>query len=907
MTSTHRLRRPLGAALALSLAVGPLLLPAPAWAAGGSGSTGGASDQPPDRSERPGASAPRLQRPVHRAPSVNLVDVDAAVGSTVDHGETAIAVNPANPLQIAITRFADVPAQTSTREWNSNARLFFSSDGGTTWADEATIPVPPGVSNTNGGPCDQTIDYGRNGTLYGTFLTCGLSNDAQVVSGSTTDPTNAASWQWNNPTPTTTQLTSNTHPNTDQPWLIVNRDPTTASQDNVYVGFQDFNSAGTTADPHDRVTVSRNANNATPVDFPAANDRGVGSGPLNDGINGGLRLAGNRSNGAVYALYQQGGSNAVSQPQPVTIRINRSTDGGVHWDLGNTPGTDSDGITVASVSSDQGNQGFKFGGVNALIGGVHHAAVDPTGGDVFVAYGVDVSGTNQIRLRRLTDNGANSLNVGAEVNVSTSTNAALPSVAVLDDGTVGVLYLTSDGNNANGFPTFTAHLARSTDHGATFDDTALQSYTTQAGDTNAFQRLFGDYQQLKAVGNTFYGAFMGNLNGTGSTTAQPTDTIFFSLQKATTQATLSSSANPSVYGQPVAFTAKVVPTPDGGTVTFKVDGTQLGGPVAVDTTTGQAVSGSIASLSVGDHSVDAVYSGDSNHLGATAMTLTQTVKQAAVTTTPTSSASGPAAFGQPVTFTDTVCPAAPSTDPALPPSGTVTFKDGATVLGTGTLAPGGGAHCAQAQVTFANLLPGSHTLTAQYSGDADFLAGGPETFTQVVACARTVTGTVDGGVVASGPSTCIVDADVHGTVFGTPGGALFIGHSTVHGSVMSSHGTQFGMCGSSATGSLTVDHASGFVVIGDPGDDGCPGNHVNGSVHLANNHAGAELIANHIGGTATVDGTTGTGPFPEDTRAEIEANTITGSLRCLGNTPPPTNDGHPNTVHGSRGGQCANL
>ncbi|WP_158844577.1 hypothetical protein [Streptomyces sp. NRRL WC-3742] len=82
---------------------------------------------------------------------------------------------------------------------------------------------------------------------------------------------------------------------------------------------------------------------------------------------------------------------------------------------------------------------------------------------------------------------------------------------------------------------------------------------------------------------------------------------------------------------------------------------------------------------------------------------------------------------------------------------------------------------------------------------------------------------------------------------------------------------------------------------GPPGD-GCPGN-----------RSGAELVANRIGGSVEVNGTTGTGPFPEDDRAEIERNTIRGSLHCTGNTPPPTNGGNPNTVHGTRAGQCANL
>ncbi len=601
----------------------------------------------------------------------------------------------------------------------------------------------------------------------------------------------------------------------------------------------------------------------------------------------------------MYALYQQGGG--ATQPENVTLMLNRSTDNGANWTLGGS----TNGIAVTTDNTRQGNSGYKFGGVNSLQGGIDHVAVDPSNGDVFVAYGADVSGNNQIRIRRLTDNGMGGMNVGGAVNVSTSTNAALPSVAVLGDGTVGVLYLTNDGNNASGFPEVSAHLARSTDHGATFSDSALQSYTTAVGNASQpTQRLFGDYQQLKAVGNTFYGAFIGNLNGLSQTTAQPTDTIFFSVPQFT-RSTLSSPSNPSLYGQPVHFTATVVPVPDGGSVTFSVDGTQLGSPVPVDTTTGRATSADIASLSTGPHNVDATYNGDPNFQGDTAMTLVQNVEKAPVDTTLTPSAN-PSPFGHAVTFTDTVCPAFPSTDPSSPPTGTITFRDGTTLLGTGTLTPGGGTHCGQTQVSFANLLPGTHTITAQYSGDGNYLTGNLESITQTVACTRTITGTT-GELFTSGDSTCIVNATVHGTVHDASDGALFITGSTIHGAVLSSNATLFGMCGTTVTGTTSVQGASGFVLVGDPGDDGCTGNRINGSLLLSNNHSGLEVIANQIGGSVHVQGTTGTGPFPEDTRAEIESNTIGGSLACSGNTPPPTNDGHPNTVTGPRLGQCANL
>ncbi|MFE2729009.1 Ig-like domain-containing protein [Kitasatospora sp. NPDC059327] len=189
------------------------------------------------------------------------------------------------------------------------------------------------------------------------------------------------------------------------------------------------------------------------------------------------------------------------------------------------------------------------------------------------------------------------------------------------------------------------------------------------------------------------------------------------------------------------------------------------------------------------------------------MTLVQTVNQASVTTTLASSAN-PAAFGQPVTFTDTVCPAPPSTNPTLPPSGTVTFRDGSTLLGTGTLAPGGGAHCAQATLTWSNLAPGTHTITASYGGDGNYLAGPLESLTQTVTCTRTVTGTV-GTVLATTGSTCVLNATVNGPVLVQPGAALFVSDSTVATGIDSRGATQFGVCGSRITGAVNVAETTG--------------------------------------------------------------------------------------------------
>jgi hypothetical protein len=88
---------------------------------------------------------------------------------------------------------------------------------------------------------------------------------------------------------------------------------------------------------------------------------------------------------------------------------------------------------------------------------------------------------------------------------------------------------------------------------------------------------------------------------------------------------VSSSENPSTYGDTVSFAAAVSPSSATGTVQFKIDGNDFGAPAPV--VNGTAASGSTSSLSAGAHTVTAVYGGDTNYTTSTGA-LTQTVNKA---------------------------------------------------------------------------------------------------------------------------------------------------------------------------------------------------------------------------------------------------------------------------------------
>jgi autotransporter-associated beta strand protein len=199
------------------------------------------------------------------------------------------------------------------------------------------------------------------------------------------------------------------------------------------------------------------------------------------------------------------------------------------------------------------------------------------------------------------------------------------------------------------------------------------------------------------------------------------------LAAALVGTTTSLALNPttSVFGQPVTFTATVTSAGAGtptGTVTFLEGTTTLG--TATLNSSGVATFTPTTPLSVGSHPITASYGGDTNFGGSTSTAVTETVAKAATTTSlalnPTTSV-----FGQPVTLTATVNVTAPG---AGTPTGTVTFAEGTNVLGVGTLNSTG-----TATFTTAALSQGTHTITAVYSGDTNFLgATSTQPVTQVV-------------------------------------------------------------------------------------------------------------------------------------------------------------------------------
>jgi hypothetical protein len=447
----------------------------------------------------PGAE--RIGRLFIRDVVVSNSDPNLTNTDTFNDGETSIAINSRNRREIVITAFSG--------SWGATAPIWQSTDGGTTWTKQFTVPVPPGVPSAIGCPCDQTVDFALKMRLSGVFLT-----NTNIYSGTTDDPGSAANWLWF-VVGGVTQTTNLTGTSPDQPWLLVNRDPTFRSRDNIYVAYDDFNGA-----PDMRVAVSLGSASIMPPTFQRDQLSGFSTGFINPGH----RLATDERRGFVYSLFQRRIAPGSGGSQNIDYMLNRSTDGGVTWGLNGVP----TGIVVANADSTQPTP--KFGTVNALLGGVLHGAVDPNSGDLYYVYGNrdPSTGSNRLAIRRII----NGRVVGPEHFVTAQVGlvqAAIPSVAVAQNGAVGVFFYTFDGFSSAGFPIFSAHLSLSNDRGITFSDRVLETFLSVGQDNgNSRQRVLGDYMQMKAVGNTFYGAFTGNGVPFGRPFAN-NDPIFFKV------------------------------------------------------------------------------------------------------------------------------------------------------------------------------------------------------------------------------------------------------------------------------------------------------------------------------------------------------------------------------------------
>ncbi|HEV2349701.1 MAG TPA: Ig-like domain repeat protein, partial [Terriglobia bacterium] len=447
----------------------------------------------------------------------------------------------------------------------------------------------------------------------------------------------------------------------------------------------------------------------------------------------------------------------------------------------------------------------------ATVGVVAPASGTPTGTVIFKDGGAALA-TVALNGAGVATLSTSSLAVGAHsisavyngsTSLSGSTSSTLTQTVNL--GSTSTALVSAPNPSTSGQPvTFTATVsiispATGTPTGSvTFTDGKT---TLGSGALNALGVATFSISSLSVGAHSITASYSGNASLSASNSSALTQTV----SAGSSSTALVSSQNPTAVGQPVTFTAtvSVVAPATGtvaGTVTFKDGLTTLG--------TGTLSGGgwttfSTSALSLGSHSITAIYSGDTDLTGSTSAAFSQTVNQG-MTSTVVASSINPSVVGQPVTFTGTVSVVSPATGT---PTGTMTFKDGTTTLGTGTINGLGYATYSTSALTLA-----THSITVVYSGDSNFAPSTSAALTQSVIAAKPTTTLVTSSVnpsLSGQPVTFTATVSVVSPNTGTPtgtvtfkDGAATLGSGTVNSSgfaTLSTSGLSVGLHAISAT------------------------------------------------------------------------------------------------------------
>ncbi len=378
--------------------------------------------------------------------------------SSNDPEEVSIAINPANPLNLAAGA-------------NINY-YYYSMNGGLTWTQGR-------LSSSYGVWGDPVVTYDANGNLYFGHLSNppspGYWIDRIVVQKSTN-----GGQTWNNGV----GIGFTPPKNQDKEWLIADW-TNSPYRNNVYMGWTEFDSYGSSGVlDSTRILFSRTtdagASWSTPVRI---SDKGGNCIDEDETVEGAVPAVG--PNGEVYLAWSG----------PLGIMFDKSTDGGSTW------GTD------VFVTSQPGGWDYAIPGIyraNGLPITACDISNSPYRGNVYVQWTDQRNGTSNTDafIIKSTDGGTTWGNV-VRVNDDTTTRHQFFSWMTVDPMT-GVVYVCFyDRRNTTGNST-DFFVAKSTDGGETFTNFKVSdsSFTPTSG------IFFGDYSCIAALNGKVYPIWM---------------------------------------------------------------------------------------------------------------------------------------------------------------------------------------------------------------------------------------------------------------------------------------------------------------------------------------------------------------------------------------------------------------
>ncbi len=175
--------------------------------------------------------------------------------------------------------------------------------------------------------------------------------------------------------------------------------------------------------------------------------------------------------------------------------------------------------------------------------------------------------------------------------------------------------------------------------------------------------------------------------------------------------------------------------------------------------------------------------------------------------------------------------------------------------------------------------------------------------------------TAAGDLLVTTGTVCVIGVEFINDLTVTSGATLYMSGTNVFGRFKTVQASSVILCGNLIIGRASIAQTAGTVLVGQGPDGaigqglGCYGNEFDGDLLtvISNNLtrtgyvqvSGNRLTSGSLTLTSNLNGTA-----VGNQDIEVEGNQIAGQLKCLSNSPAPTNDGYPNQAT-SRGGQCA--
>jgi hypothetical protein len=425
----------------------------------------------------------RASRATHApagTPAVLIVNMipKSLSGEANQDSEPTIAVNPANPRQIAASAFTPDPSE------GPRAPIYVSTDGGNTWTLNSIVPS---TVQDGSATADITVAFGSASNM----LYAGILRFPAPPQGTRLNILRTPNFQ---SAALMTVLADRR--GVDQPYVQASTVSAGSGKgkDRIYVGDNDFRATGGQTATIDQ---SLDAASAHPgfksVRIESRTTSGQDGPPVRPAVH---------SDGTVYAVFHSWRSfNDQTGAGTADIVVVRDNNGGT----GAHPFTDL-------VDPDDGKAGvrlvkgarFNFNGFLGLqrTGGDVSIAVDPTNSNVvYVAYNDDQGPTYMLHVLRSTDRGRT-----WSPELRHVPNALNPALAINSAGTVGLLYQQLSGSGAAQQWVTTLE---TTTNGTTWSALTL-AQTPANTPPKQFDPYLGDYDHLMAVGKDFYGIFSAN-------------------------------------------------------------------------------------------------------------------------------------------------------------------------------------------------------------------------------------------------------------------------------------------------------------------------------------------------------------------------------------------------------------